>query len=186
MNKVWYIKRKYGSGKLYKTEKAFLAAVRREDDPREVIVYEMVDSGIAGEMAKSTLMKRDRENQLKIVLGESSKYEEAISAFKKAFEETAPESESKEVVLREMSLIGLDKKNFSKLATSYKTYLLFGVSDTVEWYQTLLKCHNFVTIPNTYYKRGKGTAARLPTDPKTLENFALAKESLKKKKSVKP
>ena len=41
-------------------------------------------------------------------------------------------------------------------------------SDTLEWYQTLLRCHNFVSIPKYYYKRGKG---KLETEQTRLDNF---------------
>lgn len=81
-----------------------------------------------------------------------------------------------------LKIIGLNKKDFSNMATGSKDYLLFEVSDTLEWYQTLLRCHNFVSIPKYYYKRGKG---KLETEQTRLDNFKEAKESLKKKPTKK-
>jgi hypothetical protein len=177
MKKIWYVKGRYGSGKWFKTEKAFLSHVR-EDDTREVFVYQLLDSGIAGEVKKRTITERDRDDQLKTILGEADKYEEAISNFRAKFEEIAEDTQSKRYILSTLKIIGLNKKEFSNMATGSRNYLLFEVSDSVEWYQTLLRCHNFMSIPANYYKRGTG---RLETEQSRTDNFKAAKESLKKK-----
>ena len=177
MKKIWYVKGRYGSGKWFKTEKSFLSNVR-EDDTREVFVYQLLDSGVAGEVKRRTITERDRDNQLKTILGEVDKYEEAISNFKAKFEEIAEDTQSKRYVMSKLKIIGLDKKDFSNMASGSKNYLLFEVSDTIEWYQTLLRCHNFVSIPTSYYSRGKG---KLVTEQSRIDNFKAAKESLKKK-----
>jgi len=172
MKKIWHVKGRYGSGKWFKNEKTFLANVR-EDDTREVLIYQLIDSGIAGEVKKRTITERDRDNQLKTILGEADKYEEAISNFRTKFEEIAPDSKSKSYILSQLKIIGLNKKDFSNMATYSKKYLLLEVSDTVEWYQTLLRCHNFISIPLKNY--GK------VTEQSRIDNFKEAKESLKKK-----
>jgi len=178
MKKIWHVKGRYGSGKWFKTEKAFLSNVR-EDDTREVFVYQLLDSGIAGEVKKRTITERDRDNQLKTILGEADKYEEAISNFRAKFEEIAEEdTQGKRYILSTLKIIGLNKKEFSNMATGSRNYLLFEVSDSVEWYQTLLRCHNFMSIPPSYYKRGTG---RIETEQTRIDNFKEAKESLKKK-----
>lgn len=177
MKKIWHVKGRYGSGKWFKTEKAFLSHVR-EDDTREVFVYQLIDSGIAGEVKRSTITERDRDNQLKTILGEADKYEEAISNFRAKFEEIATESRSKTHILSQLKIIGLNKKDFSNMASNSRNYLLFEVSDTLEWYQTLLRCHNFVSIPTNHYSIGTG---RLETEQTRIDNFKEAKESLKKK-----
>ena len=177
MKKIWYVKGRYGSGKWFKTEKTFLSNVR-EDDSREVFIYQLLDSGVAGEVKRRTITERDRDNQLKTILGEADKYEEAISNFRAKFEEIATESRSKAHILSQLKIIGLNKKDFSNMATNSRNYLLFEVSDTLEWYQTLLRCHNFVSIPTNYYGRGTG---RLQTEQTRIDNFKEAKESLKKK-----
>lgn len=181
MNKIWFVKGRYGSGKWFKTEKAFLSNVR-EDDTREVFVYQLLDSGVAGEVKRRTITERDRDNQLKTILGEADKYEEAISNFRAKFEEIAEDTQGKRYVMSILKIIGLDKKEFSNMASGSKNYLLFEVSDTVEWYQTLLRCHNFVSISTKYYKRGTG---RIETEQTRINNFKEAKESLKKKKTRK-
>lgn len=176
MKKIWYVKGRYGGGKWFKTEKAFLSNVR-EDDTREVFVYQLIDSGVAGEVKRSTITERDRDDQLKTILGETDKYEEAISNFRTKFEQIADDSNDKTKILYELKIIGLNKKEFSNMATNNRNYLLFEVSDSVEWYQTLLRCHNFVSIPTKYYSRGVG---RLETEQARIDNFKEAKDSLKK------
>jgi hypothetical protein len=181
MKKIWYVKGRYGGGKWFKTEKAFLSNVR-EDDTREVFVYQLLDSGIAGEVKKSTITERDRDDQLKNILGEAGKYEEAILNFRAKFEEIAEDTQSKRYIISTLKIIGLNKKEFSNMASGIRNYLLFEVSDSVEWYQTLLRCHNFVSIPVNYYKRGTG---RIETEQTRIDNFKEAKESLKKKPTKK-
>ena len=177
MKKIWHVKGRYGGGKWFKTEKAFLSNVR-EDDTRDVFVYQLIDSGIAGEVKRSTITERDRDDQLKNILGEAGKYEEAISNFRAKFEEIAEDTQSKRYIISTLKIIGLNKKEFSNMASDIRNYLLFEVSDSVEWYQTLLRCHNFVSIPVNFYKRGTG---RIETEQTRIDNFKEAKESLKKK-----
>jgi hypothetical protein len=177
MKKIWYVKGKYGGGNWFKTEKSFLSNVR-EDDTREVFIYNLVESGISGEVKKSTITERDRDDQLKTILGETDRYEEAISSFRVKFKEIAKDTRGKINILSTLKIIGLNKKEFSNMASNNREYLLFEVSDSVEWYQTLLKCHNFVSIPTNYYIGGKG---RVETEQTRIDNFKAAKDSLKKK-----
>ncbi len=182
MEKIWYLKSRWGSGgKVFRTEKAFLSAVR-EDDDRQVFIFKVEESGKAGEMKRNILTSRERNDQLKTILGEADKYEEAIMSFKAKFSEIAKDSNDKRRIEYQLKIIGLNKKDFSQLATSYKNYLLFEISDSVEWYQTLLKCHNFVSLPASHYVRGVGRTA---TEEARIETFRAAKESLKKKPSKK-
>ena len=178
MEKIWYLKSRWGNGgKVFRTEKAFLSAVS-EDDDRQLFIFKVEESGKAGEIKKNILTSRERNDQLKTILGEASKYEEAIMQFKAKFEELAKDGSEKRVIERTLKIIGLNKKDFSLMATTHKDYLLFEVSDTVEWYQTVLRCHNFTTLPKKRYVRGKGYSE---IDEYIKEAFLEAKESLKKK-----
>ena len=182
MEKIWYLKSRWGNGgKVFRTEKAFLSAVR-EDDDRQLFIFKVEESGKAGEMKKNILTSRERNDQLKTILGEASKYEEAIMQFKAKFAEMAKDSNDKRAIERNLKIIGLNKKDFSQLATAYKDYLLFDVSESVEWYQTVLRCHNFVSLPKRRYVRGKGYA---DIEESIKEAFLEAKESLKKKPAKK-
>lgn len=193
MGKIYYIKSKYRhSGRFYHSEKQFLRAIS-EKDKREVIIYEECESGIACEMFEANIKEKERDGQLKIVLGEAGKYEEAIYQFKEMFTRIASEtSTEKKEILYQLKLDGLNKQRFSEMITNYryKDYLLFTVSDSVEWYQTILRCHNFKSLPSTYYKnmvttdlQGRKYHKRVKSEVEESrkENFRLAKESLKKK-----
>lgn len=178
MEKIWYLKSRWGNGgKFFRTEKAFLSAVR-EDDDRQLFIFKFEESGKAGEMKKNILTARERNDQLKSILGEVDKYEEAIMRFKIKFAELAKEDNVKRIIERTLKIIGLNKKDFSQLATTHKDYLLFEVSNTVEWYQTVLRCHNFMTLPKKRYVSGKGYSE---IDEYIKDAFLEAKESLKKK-----
>jgi hypothetical protein len=178
MEKIWYLKSRWGNGgKVFRTEKAFLSAVGENDD-RQLFIFKVEESGKAGEMKKNILTSRDRNDQLKTILGEASKYEEAIMQFNTKFAELAKDCAEKRVIERMLKIIGLNKKDFSQLATTHKDYLLFEVSDTVEWYQTVLRCHNFTSLPRKRYVSGKGYSE---IDEYIKEAFLEAKESLKKK-----
>lgn len=182
MEKIWYLKSRWGSGgKVFRSEKQFLSAIR-DDDDRQIFIFKLEESGTAGEMKKNILTSRERNDQLKSILGEADKYEEAIMQFKSKFAELAQESNDKRKLERQLKIIGLNKKDFSQMATNAKEYLLFEVSDSVEWYQTLLRCHNFVSLPKKAYIRGKGY---IEIEEQRRENFAAAKESLKKKPTKK-
>ena len=193
MSRVYYIKNRR-SGKFYQTEKAFLEAMG-PDDKRVVIVYEECDRGISGEMFDSVVKGKERDDQLKIVLGEANKYEEDIYKFREMFIEICPNVIEKSSIIRHLKLNGLNKSSFSSMASKYKNFLLFEISDSVEWYSVLLKCHNFIKLPLTHYKpeytkswNGKYTTRRdikNLTEDQRIENFKLAKESLKVKKPKK-
>ena len=182
MEKIWYLKSRWGNGgKVFRTEKAFLSAVR-EDDDRQLFIFKVEESGKAGEMKKNILTSRERNDQLKTILGEASKYEEAIMQFKEKFAELAKDSNEKRAIERNLKIIGLNKKDFSLMATANKDYLLLEVSHTVEWYQAVLRCHNFAELPKRIYVRGKGYSE---IEESIKEAFLEAKESLKKKPSRK-
>jgi hypothetical protein len=176
MKKVWCVKSGYRGFKWYTTEKAFLTAVRN-NDKREVFVFELVESGIAEQMKDNTIKTRNRDNQLNAILGEKGKYDDALIKFKILFNEIAPESRTKQEILRNLEIIGLNKKHFSQIASNNIRYLLFEVSDTFEWYQTLLRCHNFKSLPLywcNHFTEKRGS-------DQYIENFKNAKLSLKNK-----
>lgn len=197
MGKIWLVKSKYGKkAKVYNSERTFLAAIS-SDDKRKVFIFEESEMGIAGEMYNSLVKGKERDDQLKVVLGEVDKYEEAIYSFKEMFIKMAPEINEKKHILHRLKLTGLNKKEFSTMASNhhFKEFLLFGISDSVEWYQTLLRCHNFTKLPESYvaivqvekvnrWDNGIKRVRRTTGDTRK-ENFRLAKESLKKKNNKK-
>jgi hypothetical protein len=142
----------------------------------EIFEFEFKSSYQASEFFKNTIKERDRDTQLKVLLGETDKYEEAILNFKIMFEEIAPDSRQKKNILELLKLHGCSKDTFKDIANSYKNYLLLNITNSVEYYEKLLKCHNFTKLPNKHCSE------------ETINNFEEAKNSLrknpKKKKTI--
>jgi len=170
-NQVFFLKRKWGGGKFFRNQKALMKAIN-EDTNTEVYIFELKETIVASELFKGTIKKRDRDIQIKSVLGETDKYEEAILNFKKTLEEIAPSERSRNLILEKLRVLGPSKDTFSEIVNNYrlKYYILMSVSDTVEWYEKVLRCHNFKSLPG---KNHSETA---------FDNFKKAKELIKKTK----
>lgn len=186
MSKVWFIKSRYNrsrGGKYYRSEKEFFKNILT-DDKREFSIFEEVESGTSGVYKANSLKEKDRDIQLRSVLGELNKYEEAISNFIKAYTELSKEEKRKSHCLKLMIQSQLDKKIFSTILISNKRYFISEVSTTIEWYKLLLRCHNFVDC--RYSGRIWDNVAKKSinknTEPKEIvDNFLEAKKQLRKK-----
>jgi hypothetical protein len=177
--KVWHIQSRSGrGGKFYFSETAYLKATYK-NDARKVFVFEMVDGGIeSGKYSESLFLKRERDDQLSTVLGEATDFTVNINNFRTLFEKICPDKKSFYTTKSELSKafkIINDKKTFSTFVSNHhiKMYLLFTVSDSVEWYESLLKCHGFQFLPED---------KRAPISEERMKNFLEAKSKIKKKK----
>lgn len=148
MSKVWYVIGKWES-RFYKSERAFLSA-NNINSSSKVIVYEEVETGITGEIYGNILKQKEREQQLNVILGTADEYSEKFMKLVNMYKEiTSEEDRNKKYYLKNFKIIGPDKKKISSFLTGKKRYFLMYVSNSVEWYKTLLECHNFTTI-NTF------------------------------------
>ena len=100
-NKVYFLKRRWGGGKFFRNQKALMKAIN-ENTNTEVFVFELKETLIASDLFKGTIKERDRDIQIKSILGETDKYEEAILNFKRMLEETAPSERSRNVILEKL------------------------------------------------------------------------------------
>jgi hypothetical protein len=177
--KIWYLQNRRGrGGKVYTSEMAYLKATYPGDNRKLFILESNGESVISGEYLQSTITQRDRDQQLSSILGDSG----FISDFyelKILFENICPEKQyqfytSKDEVSKALNLIN-DKKSFSTFVSNprVRRFLLLSVSDSVEWYKALLKCHAFQSIPND---------RRIVVSEQRLKNFMEAKMALRKKK----
>lgn len=177
--KVWHIQSRSGrGGKFYFSETAYLKATHK-NDARKVFVFEMIDGGIeSGKYSEALFLKRERDDQLSTVLGEATDFTVNINNFRALFEKICPEQKSfyttKSELLKAFKIIN-DKKTFSTFVSNHriKMYLLYTVSDSVEWYEALLKCHGFQSLP---------VDRRVPISEERMKNFLEAKSRNKKKK----
>jgi hypothetical protein len=190
MDKIWILKSKY-SYKLVKTEADLLRRIHKNSS-FEVLEFDLKTSTRASDY----LLSKERDLQLKSVLGELSEFEQLADDLIKLYEELAPdgrismhynrdthqriETTEKSSWLSRMKKFQDNKVQFKKLITDEKDYFL-GVSYDLRWMKALLKCHNFVDCKKF---RWDNTAQRTveDTDPKTFEVFMQAKSELKKKK----
>jgi len=177
--KVWFLKSKWGKGgKFFFTEQSYLKATAKTDK-RQLFILEMTEGGMeSGAYMEALLLSRERENQLSTILGESDKFIPNYLEFKKLFEQLCPDETkgwvSKKDALRALQIIN-DKKSFSNYVSQprVRKFFLYNVSDSVEWYSALLKCHNFKSIETTL---------KNVVSEQRIKNFEEAKLSLKKKK----
>ena len=170
-NKVFFLKRKWGSGKFFRNEKALMKAIS-ENTIGEIFEFEFKKSYQASEFFKNTIKERDRDTQLKVLLGETDKYEEAILNFKNMLEKITESNRQRNSILEKFRVHGCNKDTFKEIVNNYrlKNYILMSVSDTTEWYETVLRCHNFKSLPGKNFSE------------KAFDNFKAAKELIKKKK----
>ena len=177
--KVWHIQSRGGrGGKFYFSETAYLKATYK-NDTRKVFVFEMIDGGIeSGKYSEALFLKRERDDQLSTVLGEASDFTVNMNNLRVMFEKMCPEVKSfyttKSELVKSFKIIN-DKKTFSTFVSNHriKMYLLYSVSDSVEWYETLLKCHAFQYLT---------VDKRVPISEERMKNFLEAKSNTKKKK----
>ena len=167
-NKIFFLKKRWGGGKFYRNEKALFKSIN-ENTSEELFIYSFESSIKASDFFKNSIKERDRDTQLQVVLGEADKYEEAILNFKLLFEEIAPDSRQKKNILELFRLHGCNKDTFKDIVSNYKSYLLLSITNTVEYYQKLLRCHNFTRLPNRHCSE------------ETINNFEEAKNLLRKK-----
>jgi hypothetical protein len=180
--KVWFIQSRSGrGGKFFFNETAYLRATHK-DDTRKVFILETTGGNMpSGQYSEALISQRERDNQLSNILGESDNFTLNFSALKELFEKICPGGRdnvafytSKSEVSKSFKIIS-EKKVFSTYVTNsrIKKFLLLHVSDSVEWYQALLRCHAFQSLPSD---------RRTTISEQRLKNFVEAKESLRKKK----
>ncbi len=170
-NKVFFLKKRWGGGKFFRNQKALMKAIN-ENTNTEVFIFEFKETVLASDLFKGTIKERDRDIQIKSILGETDKYEEAILNFKRMLEETAPSERSRNVILEKLRVLGCNKDTFNEIVNNYrmKNYILMNVSSSVEWYETVLRCHNFKSLPSKNLSE------------EAISNFKKAKENIKNKK----
>lgn len=187
--KVWYLKNRHGrGGKFFTSEKAYLTATHK-DDTRLLHILEVSDvNGVkSGDYFTSLLLERERDEQLSIILDEGDNFTRNFALLKRKFEELAPPDTdttiyrsyyiNKSGMSKRLKMIN-EKKDFSVIASvsGNKRFLLHAMPPTVEWFEILLKCHNFKELPDN---------RRVPISDERKENFLKAKENLRNSKKKK-
>ena len=186
--KVWYLKNRYGrGGKFFTSEKSYLNATHK-DDTRLLHILEVSSiNGIkSGDYYTSLLLERERDEQLSLILDDGDNFTRNFAMLKRKFEELCPSDynttyrsyyTTSSDIIKMLKMVN-EKKDFSSIASQnrYKRFLLHAMSPSVEWFETILKCHNFKELSDN---------RRLVVTDERKENFLKAKENLRNSKKKK-
>jgi len=187
--KVWYLKSRNGrSGRFFTTEKSYLSSTNKEDNRLLYVLDVSNINGVkSGDYYSNLLLERERDEQLSIILDEGDNFTKNFALFKRKFEEIAPSDSdpinfktyyiTKSKISRILKTVN-EKKDFSNMVSMdiHKIYLLYAMPPTVEWFETILRCHNFQALPDT---------KRFTASEERKENFLKAKENLKQQSKKK-
>lgn len=189
MDKIWIVynkgsyKKKY---RIYKTESEMSKNIS-DSSSLTILEYELKSSTVASDYFKS----KERDTQLRTILGELSEHEVNGQNLINLYEQLAKDETSvsrtryyKKTQINHLKKLLIDKKSFSSYLVKNKSYF-FQVSDSLEWILAILKCHNFQD--HVYDTRRWNSSTRtyevVDTSSQLLRaNFKLAKLELKKKK----
>lgn len=188
MDKIWIVvtsyrlplnNRSYNKKyKIYKTEAELVKNISNTSSST-ILEYELKSSTTASDYFKS----KERNTQLRSILGELSDHELNAQNLIKIYEELGKEY-NKIIIMNQLKKISDDKKSFSSYLVKNKGYF-FQVSDSLEWILSILKCHNF--REHIYNRKRWNSSTRsydIVDNSSDLlrRNFKLAKLELKKKK----
>lgn len=186
-NKVWVVqnKQRYANRKfrIYHTEAELLRGIRGTDS-LVVFEYDLVSSQTASDFLKA----RERDAQVRTVLGELEPHEENAMVLIDLFDKLVPHNpndryNTKNRTIEELKKIQSNKKSLAAYLVKNKNFFL-KVSDSVEWLVAVLKCHNFQDCKIGKTKWNPEARRHDVIDLSTEElkqNFQLAKKELKKK-----
>jgi hypothetical protein len=199
MDKIWIIKSSSSYTKkftIYKKESDLLKAIS-QDSNLDILEYELKSSVKASDYIKS----KDRDIQLRSVLGELSDDETSIEKFISLYEQLAPEGKeyekrywdngqltrfnttAKAEFLKKLKKFSTEKKEIVNIIKKDKKYLFSKVSNEVQWYLSILSLHNFRDhiYDSLYFNRETRKYEKVDTATDEIKtNFKLAKLELKK------
>ncbi len=184
MDKIWIVynkgsyKKKY---KIYKTEAELVKNISNTSSST-ILEYELKSSTIASDY----FLSKERDTQLRSILGELSDHEVNAQNLINLYEELGKDARyyNKRTVTNQLKKISADKKSLSNYIIKNKGYF-FQVSDSLEWILAILKCHNFQDHIYDRKRWNPSTRTYDIVDNSSYllrQNFKLAKLELKKKK----
>jgi hypothetical protein len=182
MDKIWilYDKNRYAKKKynIYKTESELIKNITPGSN-KVIYEYELKSTQIPADFFTA----RERDTQLRTVLGELSPIEESVINLIGKLNELAEENRYKKVHIQQLGKIMNNKVAVSRYLTGNKSYFM-KVSDSKDWLLAVLKCHNF---QDPFFDKKWNSVDRQYNKIDNLSdefksNFKLAKLELKNKK----
>jgi hypothetical protein len=187
-----YLLDAYGRGPRYFMDEKSLISYLNNDNKRgepihnhQITVLEAeIESTADGSTYLETFEKITRETNLResklnAVLGDE--YAVAVDKLLTFIKENATEGFMKRDFLKAVELIPVEKKQFSKFISNCSDYLLYQVSDSIEYYKMILAVHNFRKINDRFARCVYDKSGRIHsysggiTPEKNKKNFLLAK-----------
>lgn len=198
MDKIWIIQsgsRYQKKFTIYREESKLLKAISKDKDAT-ILEYDLVSQVTA----KDYLMSKERDSQLRSVLGELSDKEQVCIDFVNLYEQIAPvgkefkkriswhesvETSTKEQMLLKLRKFQTEPKELAKILVNDKRYFINDVSNSVEWYLSILKVHNFrdhITSRKVWNRETKIYESKDDSTQEIKDNFKQAKANLRKNK----
>ena len=195
--KIYLVKRRFGTDRWFEKQKDLLKfLIENGNDGITVITVDTIQE--SEQSCKQTIEQLQdqiqRDSAINTVLGDefSEKAQRVITLFEKhATRCTWDQSQFTprgKVVFDKLTTCPRTKADFSKVVKSNSEYLLYNVSDSVEWYQALLEVYGFRKlyetcrieqhIVKTRYYRFDGCR----TPERMLKAFEKAKDIIKTNK----
>lgn len=185
MSKIWIVQNNSRYNKKHRIFKSEADMIKHLPNSTGYTVteYELKSSQSGADYLKS----RERDTQLRSVLGELSEYETNVLHLVELFtqlKKDVPNDRRKLVTIEHLKKIADNKKSVSNYLVQNKKYFL-TVSDSVEWLLAILKCHNF---QDHIYDHARWNSAERKyekvdnTSQTFRDNFLLAKQQLRKQK----
>lgn len=170
--------------RIYKSEAELIKNIN-PSTAGEIFEYQLASKTAASEYFKS----KERDTQLRNILGELSESETSSMELIQLFETLAVDNPTdrhnrKTTHLNNLRKFVGDKKSFVNYLIDNKKYF-FKVSSSLEWVLAILKCHNFQSYNYDSLKWNSEEKKYIRVDTSSEElrqNFKLAKEELKKLK----
>ena len=194
--KIYLVKRRFGTDRWFEKQKDLLKFLI--ENGNEEITVITVEATQESEQSRTQTIEQlqdqiQRDSAINTVLGDefSEKAQRAITLFEKhATRCTWDQSQLTprgKVVFDKLTTCPRTKADFSKVVKSNSEYLLYNVSDSVEWYKTLLEIYGFRKLYETcriekLSIRGYYTFEGCRTPERMLTAFEKAKEILKTNK----
>ena len=194
--KIYLVKRKFGTDRWFEKQKDLLKFLI--ENSNEEITVITVEATQESEQSRTQTIEQlqdqiQRDSAINTVLGDefSEKAQRVITLFEKyatrcTWNQSLFTPRGK-VVFDKLTTCPRTKADFSKVVKSNSEYLLYNVSDSVEWYQALLEIYGFRKLYETcriekMSIRGYYTFEGCRTPERMLTAFEKAKEILKTNK----
>ena len=195
--KIYLVKRRFGTDRWFEKQKDLLKFLI-ESNSNEDITIITVEATQESEQSRTQTIEQlqdqiQRDSAINTILGDefSEKAQRVITLFEKhatrcTWDRSQFTTRGK-VVFDKLTTCPRTKTDFSKVVKSNSEYLLYNVSDSVEWYQALLEVYGFRKLYETcriekMSIRGYYTFEGCRTPERMLTAFEKAKEILKTNK----